>query len=66
MAPNSRHILLLRSSVNSRDLTVMCHDPAIPCNHQLNLGPHQLGCWNQNSVVMPAGRKQAAWFNENV
>ncbi|RWW16180.1 hypothetical protein GW17_00019948 [Ensete ventricosum] len=36
--PYSRRILLLRSSVNSSDWMVMYRDPAIPCNHQLNLG----------------------------
>ncbi|RZR74772.1 hypothetical protein BHM03_00042937 [Ensete ventricosum] len=36
--PYSRRILLSWSSISSSDWMVMCHNPAIPCNHQLNLG----------------------------
>ncbi|RWW00235.1 hypothetical protein GW17_00036806 [Ensete ventricosum] len=36
--PYSRCIMLLLSSVYSSYWTVICHDPAFPCNHQLNLG----------------------------
>ncbi|RRT50027.1 hypothetical protein B296_00005905 [Ensete ventricosum] len=36
--PDSRCILLLQSNVSSSDWIVMCCDPVIPRNHQLNLG----------------------------